>query len=117
MDLSLSLDEEGLIPDTSRDAEFASKLFGDLNGEVLGPPGDDKVIIISDSNEEEEVCEEITADADAVPSSAAGISTSTASATDTDEALKGVQGDNSDDQATDQEADSGSSGGDEAGSP
>jgi hypothetical protein len=34
--------------------EFARWLFGDLNRDVLGPPGDGKVIILSGSNKEEE---------------------------------------------------------------
>jgi hypothetical protein len=36
VDLSSSSDEEGLIPDTSWDEEFARRLFGDLNRAVLG---------------------------------------------------------------------------------
>jgi hypothetical protein len=46
------LDEEGLIPNTSWDTEFARRLFGDLNRDVLRPPGDSKVIIFSDSDEQ-----------------------------------------------------------------
>jgi hypothetical protein len=53
VDLS-SLDEENLIPNTSRDAEFARRLFGDLNNRLLQPLDDGKIIILSDSNEEEE---------------------------------------------------------------
>jgi hypothetical protein len=98
VDLSSSSNEEGVIPDTSRDVEFARRLFSDLN-------------------EEEEVHEEITADTDATHSSDAGIPVSTASTTDTDEPLKGVQGDNSDDHAPNQEADGGSNSGDKAGLP
>jgi hypothetical protein len=70
VDLSSSSDEEALIPDTSRGEEFTRRLFGDLNYAVLGPPGDGKVIILSDSDEEEEVHEEDAADAEAAPSSA-----------------------------------------------
>jgi hypothetical protein len=67
VDLSSFLDEEGLIPGTSRD-EFTRRLFGDLNRDVLGPSGDSKVIILSDSNEEkEEVREEDVVDAEATP--------------------------------------------------
>jgi hypothetical protein len=51
------------------------------------------------------VCEEITTDAAIAPSSAARIPASIASATDTDEVVKRVQIDNSDDHALDQEAD------------
>jgi hypothetical protein len=53
----------------------------------LGLSGDGKVIVLSDSNEEEEVHNEITTEADAAPSSIAGILAST---TDTNEAFKGV---------------------------
>jgi hypothetical protein len=102
MDLSSSSDEEGLIPDALQDVEFARRFFGDLNRDILGPPDDGKVIILNDYDEEE-VHEEVTADADGVPSSAARIPASTASTVDTDEALKGVQDDNSDNQAPDQE--------------
>jgi hypothetical protein len=52
VDLSSSLDEEGHIFDSSWDVEFARRLFGDLNHDVLRPPNDGKVIIISDSDEE-----------------------------------------------------------------
>jgi hypothetical protein len=97
LDLSLSSDEEGLIPDTSRDEEFTRRLFGDLNRDVLGPPCDSNIIIINDSNEEEEVRKEDAADTEATLSFAAGISASTASASiaDVDEAPTGVQDDNS----------------------
>jgi hypothetical protein len=66
VDLSSSLDEEGLIPDTSRDEEFTKNLSGDLNRDVLGSLGDSKIIILSNSNEEEEVCEEDATDAEVV---------------------------------------------------
>jgi hypothetical protein len=55
VDLSLSSDEGDLIADVSQDEEFTTKLFGDLNRDVLGPPGDDNIIILSDSDEEEDV--------------------------------------------------------------
>jgi hypothetical protein len=54
IDLSSSLDEEDLIAATSHDFEFAQRLFGELNRAVLGPPGDGKVIVFDDSNEEKE---------------------------------------------------------------
>jgi hypothetical protein len=61
-----------LVVDTSRDEEFARKLFGDLNHDILGPPGDGKIIIIDDSDDDE-AQEEGTTDIDpmAVPASAA----------------------------------------------
>jgi hypothetical protein len=54
VDLALSSGEEEFIADTSRDEEFTRKLFGDLNRDILGPPGDGKIIVISDSDDEDE---------------------------------------------------------------
>jgi hypothetical protein len=42
-----------LVVDTSRDEEFARKLFNDLNRDNLGPPDDGKIIIIDDSDDDE----------------------------------------------------------------
>jgi hypothetical protein len=92
VDLSSSSDEKGLIPDTSRNEEFARMLFSDLNRDVVRLPGDSKVIILSDSNmEEEEVREEEATGAEAMPTSAAEIPALTASATNIDEAPKGCK--------------------------
>jgi hypothetical protein len=41
-----------LVVDTSRDEEFTRKLFADLNRDILGPPGDSKIIIIDNSDDE-----------------------------------------------------------------
>jgi hypothetical protein len=60
IDLSISSGEENFIADTSRDVEFARKLFGDLNRDILGPPGDGKVIILDDSDEEKEAPDQKT---------------------------------------------------------
>jgi hypothetical protein len=51
----------------------SESFFGDLNHDILGPPGDGKIIIIDDSNDDDEVQEEGTADAEPmiVPASAA----------------------------------------------
>jgi hypothetical protein len=66
--VDLSSDEEGdALPDTSRDEEFARRLFGDLNRWLVGPPDDSNVIILSDSDEEEQVREEITVNTAAAP--------------------------------------------------
>jgi hypothetical protein len=62
IDLSSSLDEENFIVDTSHDAELAKKLFGGLNHDILGPPGDGKIVVLDDSDEENEAQEEKTAD-------------------------------------------------------
>jgi hypothetical protein len=55
VDLSLSFDEGDLIADVSRDEEFARRLFGDLNHNVLGPLDDGMIIILNDSDEEMKV--------------------------------------------------------------
>jgi hypothetical protein len=60
-------------------------LFGDLNHDVQGPPGDGKVIIITDSDEEEEAHEETTAATDVAPSVAEKSPAPTASTADADE--------------------------------
>jgi hypothetical protein len=116
IDLSSSSDEEGPIADTSRDKEFAKRLFDDLNCDVLGLPGDGKIIILSDSDKEGEVREEKPTDNEVVATSATVNLASTASA-DADDAPSGVQNDNSDDRTPDQEADDGNDGRDEAGLP
>jgi hypothetical protein len=87
--LSSSLDEKGLILDTSWDKEFTRRLFGNLNHAILGPPDDGKVIILSDSYEEEEVHEVDAADIKAVPSSSVKPSAPTDFAIDADDADKG----------------------------
>jgi hypothetical protein len=51
VELSSSSDEEDPISDTSRDFEFTQRLYSELSRALLGPPGDGKVIIISDSDE------------------------------------------------------------------
>jgi hypothetical protein len=110
IDLSSSSDEEDLIVATSRDFEFAQRLFGELNRAVLGPPSDGNIVIHSDSDEEE-VCEEKTTSTEDVAASAAVNPASTTSA-DVNDAPMGAKNDNSDDQAPDQEAggDNGSGG-------
>jgi hypothetical protein len=79
-----------LIVDTSPDEEFTRKLFGDLNHDILGPPGDGKIIIIDDSNDDDEAQEERTVGIEpmAVPASAA-------------DAPIGARVDNSDEQGSD----------------
>jgi hypothetical protein len=59
VDLSSPPDEEEPIHDTTRDFEFAKRLFSEFNRGLLGLPGDGKIIILSDFDEEkEEVHEE-----------------------------------------------------------
>jgi hypothetical protein len=83
INLSSSMNEEDFIVDTSRDAEFAKRLLGDINRDILGPPDDGKVIILNDFNEEEEVHEETTVDV--APFATEKSLTLVASAVDADE--------------------------------
>jgi hypothetical protein len=89
-------DPSSLIINTSCDEEFARKLFSDLNRDILGPPGDDKIIIINDFDNDDEAQEE----------GMTGIEPMTVPASATD-APAGGKVDNSDDQGSDQEADGG----------
>jgi hypothetical protein len=86
-----------LVVDTSHDEEFARKLFGELNHDILGPPGDGKIIIIDDSDDDDTAQEEGTTDIDPtiVPASAA-------------DAPAGISVTNSDAQGSEQEVDGGS---------
>jgi hypothetical protein len=95
-----------LFVDTSRDEEFTRKLFDDRNHNILGLPGDGKIIIIDDSDDDDEAQEEGTADIEpmSVP----------VSATD---APAGARVANSDDQGSDQEADGGDNSGRSASEP
>jgi hypothetical protein len=104
VDLALSSGEEDSVADTSRDEEFVRKLFGDLNRDIFGPPGDGKIIVISYSDDEDETHEDTAVNAEAAPPSAANSTDSPTSASDADETPNGVSDDNAD-------------GGDEAGSP
>jgi hypothetical protein len=92
--LDLSSDEEDGLPDTSRDEEFAWRLFSDLNRGLLGPPDDDNVIILIDSDEEEEMHEEDTADTEAAPPSNVNSLAPIVSTADADDAPQGAQDDN-----------------------
>jgi hypothetical protein len=86
----ISSGEDDALPDTSRDEEIARKLFGDLNHELVGLPGDGNVIILSNSDEEGEVHEGDATDAEAMPSSAINSPALTVSAVDDADAPKGV---------------------------
>jgi hypothetical protein len=88
IDLSLSLDDKNFITDTSHNTEFTKKLFGDLNYNILGPPGHDKVILHDDSDEEMEVQKEKTAGTEPMATTATVNLTSTGS-TDTDDVPAG----------------------------
>jgi hypothetical protein len=59
VELSSSSDEGELIHDTCHDFEFAQRLYGELDHAFLGVPGDGKIIILNNFDEEkEEACEE-----------------------------------------------------------
>jgi hypothetical protein len=107
MDLSSSSDEEDPSPDTSHDFEFAQRL-----------DGDGKIIILSDSDEEEEACEETATDTNVAPSIAVvKPSTPTASPVDIDEDPMAMLNDSSDGLAPGSKMGKDSGGGDEAGVP
>jgi hypothetical protein len=91
VDLALSSGEEDSVTDTSRDEEFARKLFGDLNRDILGPPDDGKIIIISDFDDEDETHEDAAVNAEAAPPSAANSEDSPTSASDVNETPDGGQ--------------------------
>jgi hypothetical protein len=115
VDLSSPSDEGDLIYDVLRDEEFARRLFGDLNRDVLGPPDDGNIIILSDFNKEgEEVREEKTTDTEDVATSAVVNLASTASA-DANDAPMGMKNDNSDYHTPDQEANDSNGSGDDTG--
>jgi hypothetical protein len=86
-----------LVVDTSHDEKFTRKLFGDLNDDILEPPGDGKIIIINDSDIDDKAQEEGTTDIDptTVPASVA-------------DAHTGTNVTNSDAQGSEQEVDGGS---------
>jgi hypothetical protein len=116
IDLSSSLDEENFIVDTLHDAELIKKLFGDLNRGILRPPGDDKIIVLDDSDDETEAQEEKTAGME--PSVAPTYADPALSApTNADDAPAGAKIGNSDDQRLDQEVDGGNDGGGSTGEP
>jgi hypothetical protein len=48
------IDNFSFIVDTSHDAELTRKLFGDLNRDILRPPGDGKIIVLDDSDDDGE---------------------------------------------------------------
>jgi hypothetical protein len=104
VDLTSSSGEEDSVADTSRDEELARKLFGDLNRDILVPPGDGKIIVLSDSDDEDETHEDAAVNAEAAPPSVAYSADSPTSAPDADDTPDGVPDDNADS-------------GDEAGSP
>jgi hypothetical protein len=94
VDLASSSGEEDSVADTSRDEELARKLFGDLNRDILGPLGDGKIIVLSDSDDEDGTHEDVAVNAEAAPPSAANSADSPTSAPDADDTPNGVSDDN-----------------------
>jgi hypothetical protein len=88
------LDPSSFIANTSRDEEIAKKLFDDLNCDILEPLGDDKIIILDDTDDDGEAQEETTAEIE-----------STVAPASTDDAPAEARINNSDDQGPGQEAD------------
>jgi hypothetical protein len=116
IDLSLSLNEENFITDTSRDAEFTRKLFCDLNHDIIGQPGDGMVIILDDSDEEKEAPDEKTAGTKLTATSAA-VNPAPTAPTAVDDAPEGAKNDTSDHQGPDQEPSGGNGNGSGDGAP
>jgi hypothetical protein len=80
------LDPSSFIADASHDEELARKLFGNLNRDILRPPGDSKIIVLDDSDDDGEAQEEKTTDIE-----------STATPASADDAPAAARIDNSDD--------------------
>jgi hypothetical protein len=113
---TLMIDPSSFIVDTSRDAELVRKLFGDLNRNILGLPGDGKIIILDDSDDDAEAQEEKTAGIEST-SAPAPVDPALHAPTSADDAPTGAKISNSDDQGPDQEADGGDGSGRSTGQP
>jgi hypothetical protein len=90
------IDSSSFIVDTSCDEELTRKLFGDLNRDILEPPGDGKIIILDDTDDDGEAQEEKVVGIESMASPASA-----------DDAPAEAKIGNSDDQGPDQEADGG----------
>jgi hypothetical protein len=135
VDLSSPQGEENPIHDTTRDFEFAQRLFDELNRVLLGPPDDGKVINLNDSDEEEEEAhngksagvEDVaasaainsvsTASVDNISTPAEKSSTPAASLVDADNDLGVEPNDSSDGLVPCSKVEEGTGGGDEADAP
>jgi hypothetical protein len=63
-------DPSSFIVNTSCDEELARKLFGDLNRDILGPPGDGKIIVLDDSDDDAQEEETTDIESTTTPASA-----------------------------------------------
>jgi hypothetical protein len=104
------IDPSSFIIDTSRDAELARKLFGDLNHDILRSPGDGKIIVLNDFDDDAKAQEEKTTGIESMATPASA-DLALSAPTSADDAPVGAKIDNSDDQGPDQEADGGDDGG------
>jgi hypothetical protein len=91
VDLASSSSEEDFFADTSWDEELARKLFGDLNRDILGPPGDGKIIVLSDSDDEDEAHEDAAVNVEVAPPSAVNSADTLTSAPDADKTPGGCK--------------------------
>jgi hypothetical protein len=88
------LDPFSFLADTSHDEKITRKLFGDLNCDILRLPGDGKIIILDDSDDDGEAQEGTTIEIE-----------STAAPASADDAPAEARIDNSDDQGPNKDAD------------
>jgi hypothetical protein len=102
------IDPSSFIVDTSHDLKLARKLFGDLNRGILGPPGDSKIIVLDDSDDDAEAQEEKTVGIESMTAPASADPASYAP-TSADDAPARAKIDTSDDQGPNQEANGGGS--------
>jgi hypothetical protein len=100
------LDPSSFIVDTSHDEELARKLFDNLNRDILGPLGGGKIIVLNDSDNDDEAQDETTVDIEY-----------TTAPTSVDDAPAEVRIDNSDDQGPNQEANGSDNSGRSIGDP
>jgi hypothetical protein len=98
------INPSSFIVDTYCDAELARKLFGDLNRNILGPPGDGKIIILDDSDDDAEAQEEKIAGIEST-TALASVDSALRAPTSANDAPAGAKINNSDDQGLDQESD------------
>jgi hypothetical protein len=110
------IDPFSFVIDTSRDMKLARKIFGDLNRDILGPPGDGKIIVLDDSNDDTEAQEEKTASIESIAAPASA-DLALSAPTSADDAPARIKIGNSDDQGPDQEADGDEGGGRNADEP
>jgi hypothetical protein len=93
---TLMIDPSSFIIDTSCDVELTRKLFGDLNRDILRSPGDGKIIVLDDSDDNAEAQEEKTASIEST-TALASADLALSAPTSADDAPTGAKISNSDD--------------------